>query len=229
MTEQKKSNNLITRFFGVITLLIGFSWAMLQYFVPDPLIYFYSLWRPEYVLIFIALLVTVFSVGLYVYSYMKNRYLFFAASFFIYTISSFVFFIMGREYYDPNLSDGVPKTTLEKGSLYHRGIEFSHRICDRQGDTVSCNIKVINKRGQAEVNTGQWKLVMQDGAIFKDYDALIAGQEMRYGQIDLPQGVEADINIIFYNVPLKYDQILKLGFRTNNTDFGFKNIKVVRL
>lgn len=225
--EKDKSSGAISKFLGFTTALLGVVWALLQYFIPDPMIYLYSLWRPEYVLALIGLLITIFSVSLFIYSYLKNKIFFFSACLLIYCVSSFSFFIMGREYYDPNIADGLPKITLENGSLFHRGIEFSHQMCDRVGDTIACNIKVINKRGQAEISTRGWKIVMQDGAVFDDFKAFRAGQKMRYGKLDLPQGVEAKMRVIFYNVPFDYSEILKLGFRTNNVEFGFKNITIM--
>ena len=211
---------------GAITAILGIGWAILQYIFPDPMIYLYSIWRPEYVLIFISTFIALLSVALFIWSYLKNKFLFFLTALLIYTGSSFFFFIMGKVYFSPEFTDGLPKVTANTGSIYYRGIEFAHQFCDRKADTLSCNLIVSNRRGQASVNPKSWRLVMKDGAVFKDHIVFLGGQKQQNyrTQLDLPQGVEAQIQVVFYEIPNKYTKILKLGFDVNNEKFGFKDI-----
>lgn len=229
--EQRKSG-FFKKFFGFITLLITIIWALIEYLLPDPLIYFYSIWRPEYVLVLVTALVFMFSMSIFVWTYLKNKYLFFIAAFTIYIFSSFAFFVIGREYYSASYMEGAPSVTLEKGSLYYRGIEFEHVDCDRKGDTVACNFIVHNSRNQAEVSLAGWKVVMKDGAIFTDYKAYRGGQESsRFSglRLDLPQGASAEISIVFYEVPSKYAEILNIGFSVSGRkELNFKNININR-
>jgi hypothetical protein len=223
----KESKNIGGKILGMVALLLSVTFAILQYVFPDPIIYLYSLWRPEYILVLISLLISLLAFGAFIWTYLKNKYLFFITCLLLYVITAFSFFTMGREYYKPQFSDGQPKITAENGSVYYRGVEFSHQFCDRMADTVSCNLHIINKRGQAELRADSWRLVMKDGAVFKDYKALRGGQPMdSYGRLDLPQGVEANIQVIFYNVPIKYVDILKLGFKADRDKFGFKHLSI---
>lgn len=223
-----KKRSLITKTLGFLTLLITVTWALVEFLIPDPIIYFYSIWRPEYVLLLLTALIFMLSISVYIWSYLKNKYLFFIASFFIYILSSFSYFVIGREYYSTDLVDGAPAVTLEKGSLYYRGIEFEHVNCDRKADTVACNFIVHNKRSQTDVDLRTWKIVMIDGAIFTDYKIYRGGQKSRHSSIylDLPQGANAEIQVVFYEVPAKYSEILSLGFGVKNENFSFKDLKV---
>lgn len=224
-----RKGRFFTKLLGFLTILISVTWALVEFLIPDPIIYFYSIWRPEYVLVLLSTLIFTLSISIYIWTYLKNKYLFFIASFFIYTLSSFSYFVIGREYYSADLTDGSPTVTLDSGSLYYRGIEFEHVNCDRKADTVACNFIVHNKRSQADVNLSKWKIVMQDGAIFTDYNIYRGGQKSKYSNIrlDLPQGANAEIKVVFYEIPAKYLEILSLGFTVNNRQsFSFKNLKV---
>lgn len=228
--QAKNKTRGLTKFVGFLTLLISIVWALIEFLVPDPIVYFYSIWRPEYVLVLLSALIFMLSISVYIWTYLKNKYLFFLASFFIYILSSFSYFVIGREYYSADFADGAPSVTLDKGSLYYRGIEFEHVNCDRKADTVACNFIVHNKRSQTNVDLGRWKVVMQDGAIFTDYNIFRADQRSRYNSIslDLPQGANAEIKVVFYEIPSKYSEILNLGFKVNNRQgFSFKNLKVM--
>lgn len=207
--------------------LIAILWGIFEYVFPDPIIYLYSIWRPEYVLIFVSMLMFSMAVSLFIWSYLKNKYLFFFTTLLAYIASCFAFFIIGKEYHSPEFTDGQPKVTAETGSIYYRGIEFAHKTCDREADTVMCRFVVANKRGQKEVRADDWRLVMRDGSVFKQFDTFRGGQKMEYGlRLDLPQGVKAEVEVVFYEVPFKYTEILKLGFEVGNDKFGFKNIEI---
>ncbi|MBN2885010.1 hypothetical protein JXE04_03740 [Patescibacteria group bacterium] len=181
-------------------------------------------------------LIFTLSLSLYIWTYLKNKYLFFIASFFIYTLSSFSYFVIGREYYSADFTQGTPSVTLDKGSLYYRGVEFEHVNCDRKADTIACDFMVNNVRGETWLNLDNWKMVMEDGAIFTDYRVSRAEQknQRRDIDLDLPQGAKARINVVFYSVPSRYQEILSLGFRVDGRNyeaenFSFKNLKVLAL
>lgn len=227
--QVKNKPRRLTKFLGFLTILISVVWALIEFLVPDPIVYFYTIWRPEYVLILLSSLIFMLSISVYIWTYLKNKYLFFVASFFIYILSSFSYFVIGREYYSADFADGAPSVTLEKGSLFYRGIEFEHLNCDRKADTVACDFIVHNKRSQTDIDLGHWKVVMQDGAIFTDYKIYRGGQKSKYSSVklDLPQGANAKINVVFYEVPSKYSEILNLGFEVNNRQsFSFKNLEI---
>lgn len=226
----KKKTSWLTKFVGFITILISITWALIEYLLPDPLVYFYTIWRPEYVLILFSALIFMLSISIYVWTYLKNKYLFFLASFVIYIVSSFSYFVIGREYYSADITEGAPSVTLEKGSLYYRGVEFEHKNCDRKADTVACSFIVHNNRNQTKVSLSGWKTVMKDGAIFTDYKAYRGGQEAsKYSglKLDLPQGANAEISVVFYEVPSKYSEILNIGFKVSGRkELNFKNINI---
>lgn len=231
--EPAKKKRFIGKFLGFLTISITILWALVEYLLPDPIVYFYSIWRPEYVLILMSALVFTLSLSIYIWAYLKNKYLFFIASFFIYILSSFSYFVIGREYYSADFGGDTPSVTLNQGSLYFRGVEFEHIECERKADTIGCDFMVINNRSHASLSMNSWKMVMEDGAIFTDYRLSRASQSTKrnYINLDLPQGAKAKIKVVFYEVPTRYNKILSLGLEVNNSgnrqDFSFKNLNVL--
>lgn len=228
-----KKKSFIGRFLGFLTISITVLWALVEYLLPDPIVYFYSIWRPEYVLILMSAIVLTLSLSIYIWTYLKNKYLFFIASFFIYILSSFSYFIIGREYYSSDFGKDTPAVTLEKGSLYFRGVEFEHIVCNRKADTIGCDFMIINNRNPTKMNMNNWKIVMEDGAIFNDYSLSRANQvtKRNYIDIDLPQGARAQIKVVFYEIPTSYNKILSLGLKVSSSgkkqNFSFKNLDVL--
>tara|TARA_B100000678_G_C17895288_1_gene377066 strand:- start:340 stop:552 length:213 start_codon:yes stop_codon:yes gene_type:complete len=70
---------------------------------------------------------------------------------------------------------------------------------------------------------------MKDGAVFNDVELFRGGQKQRWSSasLDLPQGAEAKLEVVFYGVAQKYSDILKLGFEVQNQEFGFKSISIL--
>lgn len=212
-----------------ISAILAILWAILEYVFPDPLIYFYSIWKPEYVIVLFTIFISLIYFLVFIWTYIKSKVLFFLSAFFLYFLASFSFFILGKEYQDPTFSDGMPAVTAESGSVYYRGIEFEHNDCSRKGESIACTVDVLNARSQKRVKVDSWRLVMKDGAVFKDLEIFRGGQKQRYSSsnLDLPQGAEAEIKVVFYGVPKKYNEILKLGFEVQNQEFGFKSISTL--
>ncbi|WP_157953974.1 hypothetical protein [Microbulbifer sp. A4B17] len=68
---------------------------------------------------------------------------------------------------------------------------------------------------------------MKDGAVFKECEAFGGGQEVKgVAYLELPQGSEADLEIVFFEVPEQYGEVLNLGFKAGSKEFGFKNIVI---
>ncbi|MCV2883350.1 hypothetical protein OE749_01395 [Aestuariibacter sp. AA17] len=228
VAEEVKSSSALKVILSFVVGILGVLWAVVQYVFPDPLTYLYGVIRPEYVLVLIGALVFFFAIAILVSSYLKNKITFFITSPLVFIASCFTFFLIGMEYNSPDFTEGLPRVTAQHGSLYHKGVEFAHRACQREADTISCYVVVKNRRGQRRVDADSWRLVMKDGAIFNDYDMYRGGQKVeRYGRnLDLPQGVEARVKVVFYGVDLHYGHILKLGFEASNKELGFKNIGI---
>ncbi|MGQ7298833.1 hypothetical protein [Marinobacter nauticus] len=223
------TKKLATKTLTGITALIAVLWAILEYIFPDPLIYFYSIWKPEYVIVLFTIFVSLIYFSIFIWTYLKNKVLFFISAFLLYFLTSFAFFILGKEYQDPTFSDGMPTVTAESGSVYYRGIEFEHNNCSREGESIACTIEVFNARSQKRVSVNSWRLVMKDGAVFNDVELFRGGQKQRWNSanLDLPQGAEAKLEVVFYGVAQKYSDILKLGFEVQNQEFGFKSISIL--
>jgi len=218
-----------TKILTGVSALLALLWAVLEYIFPDPLIYFYSIWKPEYVIVLFTIFISLIYFSVFIWTYIKNKILFFLSAFFLYFLVSFSFFILGKEYQDPTFSDGMPTITAESGSVYYRGIEFEHNDCSRKGESIACTVEVLNARSQKRVEVDSWRLVMKDGAIFRDAEVYRGGQKQRYRStdLDLPQGAQAKLDVVFYGVPQKYEDILKLGFEVQNQEFGFKSISIL--
>jgi len=227
--SNSKVKNFATKILTGISALLAILWAVLEYIFPDPLIYFYSIWKPEYVIVLFTIFISLVYFSVFIWTYIKNKVLFFLSAFSLYFLVSFSFFILGKEYQDPTFSDGLPTVTAESGSVYYRGIEFEHIDCNRKGESIACTVDVLNARSQKRVKVDSWRLVMKDGAVFKDVEMFRGGQKQRYRSVhlDLPQGAEAELEVVFYGVPQKYNDILKLGFEVQNQEFGFKSISTL--
>lgn len=228
-TTNSKVKNFATKILTGISALLAILWAVLEYIFPDPLIYFYSIWKPVYVIVLFTIFISLVYFSVFIWTYIKNKVLFFLSAFSLYFLVSFSFFILGKEYQDPTFSDGLSTVTAESGSVYYRGIEFEHIDCNRKGESIACTVDVLNARSQKRVKVDSWRLVMKDGAVFKDVEMFRGGQKQRYRSVhlDLPQGAEAELEIVFYGVPQKYNDILKLGFEVQNQEFGFKFISTL--
>lgn len=227
--EKNRSKGFAAKILTGISALLAILWAILEYIFPNPLIYFYSIWKPEYVIVLFTIFISLIYFSVFIWTYIKNKALFFVSAFFLYFLASFSFFILGKEYQDPTFSDGMPTVTAESGSVYYRGIEFEHDACNRKGESIACTIAVFNARSQKRVQVNSWRLVMKDGAVFRDVELYRGGQKQRYSSanLDLPQGAQAELEVVFYGVPQKYDGILKLGFEAQNQEFGFKSISIL--
>ncbi|WNZ58047.1 hypothetical protein QT397_12155 [Microbulbifer sp. MKSA007] len=234
MTDMVKGHYSVSRrkFFAakilsVLSALVAVLWALTQYLFPEPMIYLYGIWRPEYYVAFMAIVIVCTSLSLCIWSYLKNRYLFGVVLVLAYSISCFSFFILGKEYHSPDFVAGLPKTTSEGGAVYLQGVEIHHNNCVRQGGTVQCRMTVTNRRSRQKVRLSSWRLIMKDGAVFKEYEAFRGGQEVRgMVYLELPRGSEAELEIVFFEVPENYTEILNLGFKAGSKEFGFKNINV---
>lgn len=226
--EESRTERAVQKVLAVMVALISLVTSLIAYVFPDPMAYLYTIVRPEYVLILASALVVLLSTSLFIATYLKSRVLFFAVSPLVYLLSGFAFFLIGTEYNRPNLTKGLPKVTSQNGSIYHRGIEFKHQICNRIADTVSCTVLVKNRRGQQNVSAGQWRIVMKNGAVFNDVNVFRGGQKMKpyRNGLDLPQDVEARLEVVFYKVPVEFEEILKLGFKVGGEELGFKNIYI---
>lgn len=77
------------------------------------------------------------------------------------------------------------------------------------------------------MNTSRWTIVMEDGALFEEYDMYRGGQKIRSrDDIVLPTGVNAQLEVVFYNVSEKYDRILTLSFRLNDENMSFNQVSL---
>ncbi|WP_444944511.1 hypothetical protein ACJJIK_06250 [Microbulbifer sp. ZKSA006] len=218
---------LAAKILGVLSALIALLWALIQYLFPDPMIYLSGIWRPEYFVAFMAIVIVCTSLSLCIWSYLKNRYLFAVVVVLAYSISCFSFFLLGKEYHSPDFVAGLPKTTSEGGVVYLQGVEIQHDHCARQGGTVQCRMTVTNRRSAQKIRFSSWRLVMKDGAVFKEYEAFRGGQAVRgMVYLELPRGAEAELEVVFFDVPEQYTEILNLGFRAGSKEFGFKNILI---
>lgn len=229
MSEQHSRNKLTTTVLAVTTGIIGVLWAVVNFLFPDPLVYFYGIWRPEYVLLISSAFIFLCAMSLFIWSYLKSKYLFFPIAFFVYVGSNFSFFIMGKEFYNAGYTDGRPNTTSHQGSLYHKGVEFSHRKCSREADSVICDLEVYNRRQHQKLSLGSFKLIMKDGAVYKDVDIFRGGQKVgTWNNLELPTGINAKVKVEFMEVDVLHHSILNLRFNVDNKEYSFNNIEIAQ-
>ena len=232
-TSPNKAGGIISRIGrkigAAITAVLAGVWALIQYFIPDPMVYLHGLWDPKFQSVFMAAAILGLSIISVVWAYQKHRVLFVITGVFVYLLSSYSFFQLGGAYYNPSFGEETTITKGIMGSVYHKGIEFVFQECDRKADTVACRIKVQNVRAQQEAKVSDWKIVMEDGAVYTDAQAYRGKQEMgRRIDLDLPRGANAHIEIVFFGIPSSYENILKLGFEVDRKELSYKNLTIER-
>ncbi len=226
----KETSRALSIFTKTVTIgfgLIAIMWGAIQYLFPNPIVYLSGILRIEYLFVFFSVFIFVLSSTLFIWSYLRHKVIFFVVSFFVYSLSCFAFFILGKEFYNPDLGKGVAYHTAEEGTLHFKGAEVDLRECTMRRDIVSCYISLKNDKHRQKMNTSRWTIVMEDGALFEEYDMYRGGQKIRSrDDIVLPTGVNAQLEVVFYNVSEKYDRILTLSFRLNDENMSFNQVSL---
>lgn len=224
---------------GVLSTLIGASWAVLTYVVPDPSVLGIPAINWRNILLFLAFLLCLCWLAAFFWSFSKPR-IGKATTFVVYFLTSFGFFWIGQQYENPSF--GIPKrgpiykenasTTLGGVRVERIGdIAISLAGCEKALGQIACRVEMKNAADDRVVGFHRDTRVFDNRSNELRLTGLRIGSSMQdvWRDFTLPKGVTTSVLLIFKTADDDATELSSLRIRLERVGEKVSGVKFTQI